>query len=102
MWFGLRGFNAAYAGPAINVCLPSDTACADFAISGGNLVVAPISGTSCNNSTTICTVKTIYDQSGQKRCTGSVPCNFTQATIANRAIFVAMARRIASLTKWRG
>ncbi len=77
-WYGLRGYNRATLGAAlVNVCLPADSACADFSSNAatGVLVVTSISGTSCANVT--CTIKTWYDQ-------GSAHKNLTQATIASR------------------
>lgn len=85
-WYGLRGYNAAYSGNAVNVCLPADSVCADVTISAGNLVV-PGGLSTCNNSTVICTIKTWYDQSGANACSAA-PCNVTQATIAQRATLV--------------
>lgn len=84
-WYGMRAFSAASRGAnLINVCLPSDTACADFASDAttGNLPFSfTISATACNNSTTICTIKTFYDQ-------GSAAHNLTQATISDRFTLV--------------
>lgn len=86
IYFGTRGYNAAYSGKAIEVCLPADTACNDATISSGNLVLNAAQST-CNNSTVICTARTIYDQIGTG-CTGS-PCDVQQAgTPANRFTLV--------------
>lgn len=77
-WWGLRAISAAKAGLAVvNVCLPSDTACADFLTSAttGALIPTAAGVTTCSN-TIVCTVKTFYDQAG------AFP--LTQATIANR------------------
>lgn len=63
VWGGLRGFNTADVANAANVCLPSDTVCADLTLSSGNVVV-PGSLSTCNITTVICTMKTIYDKSG--------------------------------------
>jgi hypothetical protein len=38
----------------------------------------------------ICTVKTIYDQSGAHACAGATACDLVQATIASRALLQAM------------
>lgn len=86
LYYGLRGYNAADSGAAANVCLPSDTTCADVTVSAGNLVV-PAGLSTCNNSTVLCTIKTWYDHSGALACTGAA-CNITQATIASRASFI--------------
>jgi hypothetical protein len=86
-WFGLRAYNAAYAtglGKIANICNPSDAACADvFSNASGNLNLGTIGGVTCANSVTVCTIKTLYDQSGTLQCSGAA-CNATQATIANR------------------
>jgi hypothetical protein len=85
----LQAYNSAYIGSkSINLCLPADTACADEIIgSSGTITIATISGSTCNNTTVICTVKTIYDQTGANAC-GGAACDFTQATIGNRAILI--------------
>lgn len=83
-WWGLRGYNAAYSGNAVNVCNASDATCVDMVISSGVLVITTVGGTDCGVST--CTIKTFYDQSGGNQCTGSIPCNMTQATEATRYV----------------
>ena len=83
-WWGLRGYNAAFSGNAVRLCTPSDAACEDEVISGGNLVLGTV-GSTCNNSTVVCTIKTLYDQSGANSCAGA--CDGTQATITSRAVF---------------
>lgn len=80
VYYGTRGYNAAYSAKAIQVCLPADVACNDATISSGNLVLNAAQST-CNNSTVICTAKFIYDQIGTA-CSG--PCDITQNTEANR------------------
>jgi len=79
-WWGLRGYNTAFSGAAINLCLPLDTHCEDENISNGNLVLGAF-GSTCNNSTVICTIKQFYDQTGNGN-------HAVQSTIANRAAFV--------------
>lgn len=86
-FWGLQGYNAAYNGKTANVCLPADTTCADVTVQGTTVTV-PGGLSTCNNSTTICTVKVLYDQSGALACSGSVVCDATQNTIANRFTFV--------------
>jgi hypothetical protein len=79
-WYSCaRGYNAADTANACNVCLPSDTTCADITLTAG-LAVLPGSLSTCNITTVICTVKTAYDKSGNGR-------NITQATEANRPTF---------------
>lgn len=86
---GLRAYSAATAGSkAINVCLASDVACADLSTdaSTGALVITTVGGFSC--AVVTCTVKTIYDQTGNNACSGSTPCDFTQATELKRGTLV--------------
>ncbi len=83
VWYGLRAFSAAKRGTkAINVCNVSDVACADFLTDAttGALVVTTVGGSDC--SVVVCTIKTLYDQSGALACTGA--CDNTQATISAR------------------
>lgn len=105
-WGGLRAYSSASRGTkAVNVCLPADTACSDFFSDAttGQLVITTISGSSCDNSTVICTVKTVYDQTGNGKdftnaggvypriifrvnCSGSLPCmEFTMTGNASGA-----------------
>lgn len=64
-WWGLRGYNAAYSGNVAQVC---DTAtnliCANITWSAGALVFPTIGGSLCDNSSNICDIATLYDQSG--------------------------------------
>jgi hypothetical protein len=76
-WWGLRGCSSASSGKAAVICLPGDSTCDDATIVAGNLVVPPTLG-ACSTSSTICTIKTFYDQSGHA-------LDFTQPSIANRA-----------------
>jgi hypothetical protein len=89
-WWGLRAYNTAYASglnKIANICTPADVTCADVnSDSSGNFNLAGTPSLTCNNSGSICTVKTLYDQSGAASCTGA--CDVTQATIANRPILV--------------
>lgn len=87
-WWGLRGYNAAYVGNAANICTPLDAVCLDVTIVAGALNTTTLGTLACNNLTTICTIKTLYDQSGTNSCGGS-PCNLAQATIASRPTYVA-------------
>ena len=82
-WGGLRAYSAATRGAvALNVCNPSDVACADVSTDAttGNLVLTTIGGHDCTMDD--CTVKKIYDQTAGGNCAGS--CDLVQATIANR------------------
>ncbi len=80
LWFSCaRGYNAADTANACNVCLPSDTVCADLTLSNGFAVV-PGSLSTCNITTVICTVKTMYDKTGNGR-------DATTATESQRPTF---------------
>ena len=81
-WWGLRGYNTAYSGNAANICTPLDALCLDVAIVAGALNTTTLGTLACNNTTTICTVKTLYDQTGNGN-------SVTQATIATRPKYVA-------------
>ena len=84
-WGGLRAFSAAKAGTkAVRVCNAADANCADVLTSAvdGTLNMATITGAPLSCTTNVCTVQTLYDQSGTTRCSG--PCDLIQATIANR------------------
>ena len=85
---GLRALDAADRGSnLINLCNAADAACVDVASDAttGNLVAPTnVGGTDCTAVNT-CSIKTWYDRSGALYCSGSTACNFTQATIANRA-----------------
>jgi hypothetical protein len=94
-WWGLRAYNAAYAaslGKIVNVCTPADATCADVkSDAAGNFNIAGTPSLTCNNSTSICTIKTLYDQTGALNCDNgspNFPCDVTNATIANRPILV--------------
>lgn len=79
-WYSCtRGYNTADAANACNVCLPSDVTCADLTISSG-FTVLPGSLSTCNITTVICTVKIMYDKTGNS-------LDVSQATEANRPTF---------------
>jgi hypothetical protein len=90
-WGGLRAFSSLTCGQkAVNVCWPNGAGpeqCTDFLTSAttGNLVVTAISGHNCTSAGE-CTIKTFYDQTGLLGCSG--PCDWTQATVANRYSFL--------------
>lgn len=81
--------SAARGNAAINVCNVSDIACADWLTdaSTGALVPTTVGGSSC--AVVVCTVKTIYDQSGALACAGSTACDLVDATINARGTLVA-------------
>ncbi len=84
-WWGLRAYNAAYAtglNKLANVCTPLDVTCADVnSDANGNFDIGSVGALTCNNGASICTVKILYDQSGNTN-------DLTQATIANRATLI--------------
>jgi hypothetical protein len=93
VWYGLRAYNRAYAtalGKIAQVCLPSGGGCFDVAsTASGNFNLAGVAGLStCNNTTVLCTVQTLYDQSGANACGGGVPCDVTNSTHADQPILV--------------
>lgn len=95
-FWALRAPTAAYAtaqGVLANICTPSDATCADVkSDTSGNFNLSGTPSLTCNNSTSICTVKIIYDTSGGHvtgNCTVSLtPCDLTNATIADRPVLV--------------
>lgn len=96
VFYGLQAPSAAYAaglGKLANICTPLDAVCADVSSdANGNFNIGAVGSLTCNNSTVICTVKTLYDTSGSNSCAGSIPCDATQATIATRpTLVVALA-----------
>jgi len=83
-WGGLRAYSAATAGSrAANVCNAADANCVDvqtLASGDFDLATAMAAPLSCTDDA--CTIKILYDQSGQTNCGAS--CDFSQATIAKR------------------
>ena len=71
-WWGLRAYNGTYAaslGKLANICTPLDAVCADVnSDTSGNFNLSGTGALLCNNSTSICTVKILYDQSGALSC----------------------------------
>ena len=82
-WWGLRAYSTASRGNRLaNICNPSDVACADIYSDAatGKVVIPTIGGQNCASVT--CTVKTLYDLTGNGR-------DMSQATIAYRPTLVA-------------
>lgn len=90
VWWGLRGYTQAFTGNAAQICTPLDVACLDVTVTNGILNATTLGTLACNNITVICTIKILYDQSGANSC-GGAACNLTQATIANRPLYVVGA-----------
>lgn len=64
-WWGLRGYNTAYTGNVADVCdVATGLVCATITWSGTALVIPTIGGIACNNSTNICVIAKLYDQTG--------------------------------------
>lgn len=82
-WWGLRAYSAAYAtglGNAAEICTAADAACTVIHVtSAGALNSSDLTTSGCSVITT-CTVKTLYDQSGNGH-------NCVNATEANRPTF---------------
>jgi hypothetical protein len=78
-WWGLRAYNAAKAGTkAANICNSGDANCADVnTLSNGNFDVTTAQGSplNCGGTGGTCTIKVLYDQSGNTNCAGSVACD---------------------------
>jgi hypothetical protein len=91
-WWGLRAMSSATRGNKVaNVCNSTggvDVGCADMFSDAttGDLVSATISSITCPGAN--CTVKTLYDQSGNTNCSAAA-CDVTQATISKRPTLVA-------------
>lgn len=80
-WYGLRGYNRAYSGPCCDVYSALDAANATLNIVDGALELATVGAGLPNNTTNICTIRTLYDQTGNG-------FDMTNATIANRPTLV--------------
>lgn len=89
-WWGLRAYSAAYAaslGVIANVCTPLDAVCADVSSdANGNFNLAGAATLLCNNTSSICTVKKLYDQTLSGLCSGS--CDLENGTIGSRPTLV--------------
>jgi hypothetical protein len=95
-WWGLRSYSKASvqnAQPIVNVRRASDNATCDLMpdFNTGQISYTGNCSTTANNailSSTFCAsacyVAKLYDQSGNKLCTGSVACDASQATSANQ------------------
>ncbi len=92
VWWGLRAYTLATAGTkSANICNSGDANCADInTLANGNFDVATATGAplNCGGAGGTCTVKTLYDKTGNLLCTGSVACDITNSTIATRPTLV--------------
>lgn len=79
-FWGVRAYDTSHGSAnAMILCTALDASCEQEAYSAGVLALGTV-GATCNNSTIVCTAKTLNDSTG-----GGV--TLTQATIANRATF---------------
>ena len=83
VWYGLRGYNAAFSGNVATLCdsATGSTSCANATWSGSTLTLPNILAAPCNNSTNICVITKMFDQTGHG-------FDVTQATLANMPILV--------------
>lgn len=102
-FWGLRAYSLAKIGVRIaNICNAADANCADIvSLSNGNFDVATANASPlfCSSTGAPCTVKTLYDQTGNMtNCSGS-PCDSVQATIANRPALTISGSKAFMTTK---
>jgi len=92
-WAGLRAYSAATRGNNVaEICTTISTVdtCANMVSDAvtGMIVLTTIGGVTCNNSTQICNVRTLYDQSGALKCAGGTACNWQETTVALRPLII--------------
>ena len=81
MWWGWRGVSSSFSGNVAKICdQGTGLTCANVTWAAGVLSVPTILGSACNNSTNICIVNTLYDQSGALNC-GGAACDLTSAGV---------------------
>lgn len=69
-WWGLRGYNAATTGTIATICdATTGLVCVSATWSGGVLTLPTVGGVLCNNTTNVCEVAELFDQSGNTNCT---------------------------------
>lgn len=88
-WAGLRAYSTATRGNRVaQVCTTISTVdtCVDMNSDAttGMIVLTTIGGLTCNNSTVLCNVKNLYDQSGALKCSGATACDWTEPSVALR------------------
>lgn len=65
MWWGLRGYNAAFSGTVATICDgATGLVCVSATWSGGVLTIPLVGGVACNNTVAICDVSSLVDQTG--------------------------------------
>lgn len=101
-FWGLQAYTSATRGNKVaNICTTIATidTCLDMSSDAttGLLVLGTIGGLACNNTTQICNVKILYDQSGGLNCS-SAACDASQATVATRpTLLISGIGSLASL-----
>jgi hypothetical protein len=87
---GLRAYARATIGSRVaNICNAGDANCADVnttSLGDFNVVAAQSAPLNCGGAGGTCTVKTLYDKTGNTNCTTA--CDFSNATAANRPTLV--------------
>jgi hypothetical protein len=90
-WWGMRAYTLAKAGTKIaNICNAADASCADVnSLANGQFDVATAQGAplNCGGAGGTCTIKTLYEQTGNLNCGASI-CNLTNTTVATRPTLV--------------
>jgi hypothetical protein len=90
--WGVIAYSAATRGSnMLELCNVGDAACANVATDATTGLVSStqvIGGTTCGTTggVDVCTIKTLYDDSGANNCTGA--CDLVNATIGTRPVFV--------------
>jgi hypothetical protein len=85
--WALRGYTSSFSGSVANICdSATGLVCADATFAGGVLTLPTISAAACNNSTNVCEVKILYEQTGVIAC--ATNCNATLGTNSQRPILV--------------
>lgn len=82
MWWGLRCYSSTYAGNVADVYAPADASHTLITCSAGGTLNQTLQALSVTCASS-CTIKTLYDQSGNTVCSATA-CDVTNATIANR------------------
>jgi hypothetical protein len=90
--WGVIAYSAATRGSnMLELCNVGDAACANVASDATTGLVSStqvIGGTTCGTTggVDVCTIKTLYDDSGASNCSGA--CNLVNATIGTRPVFL--------------
>ncbi len=82
-WWGLRCYSTSYAGNVADIYSPADASHTLLTCSSGGVLNETLQALSITCAIS-CTVKTLYDQSGNTNCLSATPCDLAQATEASR------------------